>query len=802
MVSLPIDNLLGGIVGSLRKQPNLVIEAPPGAGKTTRVPPALMEAFPGKILVLEPRRLAARLAARRVASERGEPAGRTVGYQVRFDEVCGPDTRLLFLTEGVLTRRLLTDPRLDGASVVVLDEFHERHLESDLALALLLRLQRTERPDLRLVVMSATLDASAVAAHLGGCPVVRCQGQRYELRITYTPHSAAPLEDQVTAALESLLREGLAGDILVFLPGAAEIRRAARACQPLAARAGLLLLPLHGDLPPEEQDRAVAPARSRKLILSTNVAESSVTIEGVTAVIDSGLARVPVDSPWTGFPSLTVKRISRAAAIQRAGRAGRTAPGRLIRLYSEEDFARRPEKEVPEILRRELSQVVLYLLAMGLNDPSSLPWLDSPPEPSVSSARALLERLGAVGPDGALTPDGRRMVQYPLHPRLGRLILEAESRGAGWDGCRIAAALSAGERLTGPAAHGGRSDVLALLDQEWAPQTVQALEQLMREIRPRRSHPPNDEPLLISILAAFPDRVAHRRQDRKLMMAAGDMAVLADSSGVRDEFLVAVDIEERNRRNAPLVRLASGIDPAWLVDLFPDRVHERHQVEWNKSRERVEVRSALVYDGLVIEESRVGARATEEAERLLTAKALEVGWASFCNAAAVTELQARLEFSAQFAELPTFTEHAITEAFRSMCVGISSFAELRERMAGTGFLEKLLGRLTPAQRRALDKLAPERLRLPGGRCAKVHYAAGQTPWIASYLQDFLGMRETPCIGGGRVPLVVHLLAPNRRPVQTTTDLEGFWQRLYPELRRQLMRRYPKHAWPENPGLRP
>ena len=798
MLSLPIDNLLDRIVDSLRKQPNLVIEASPGAGKTTRVPPALLEVLPGKVLVLEPRRLAARLAARRVASERRESVGQTVGYQVRFEEVCGPDTRLLFLTEGVLTRRLLTDPELGSVSAVVLDEFHERHLEGDLALALLLRLQRTARPDLRLIIMSATMDASSVANHLGGCPAVRFEGQQHTLRISYTPQCAASLEDQVAAALEGLWREGLDGDILVFLPGAAEIRRAARACEPLAAKAGLLVLPLHGELPPEEQDRAVAPAGCRKLILSTNVAESSVTIEGVTAVIDSGLARAPVDSPWTGFPSLTVKRISRAAAIQRAGRAGRTAPGRVIRLYSEEDFARRPEKEVPEILRRELSQTMLCWLALGLDDPASLPWLDPPPGPAVSSARALLERLGAVNSDGRLTADGKRMARYPLHPRLGRLILEAESRGAGWDGCRLAAALSTGESLSRSAPHGGRSDVLALLDQEWAPQTARAFEQLVREIRPRRSHPPNDEPLLIAILAAFPDRVAHRLQDRKLVLAGGGMAVLADFSGVRDEFLVAVDIEERSRRNAPLVWLASGIDPAWLVDLFPDRVHERRQVEWNKAAERVEITSALVYDGLVIAESRAGASATEDAERLLAAKALEAGWASFCNATAVAELRARLEFAAQFADLPTLTENEIAEAFRSMCVGIRSFAELRERTGGAGLMQALLGRLTPNQRKALEELAPERMRLPSGRSAKVHYAAGQPPWIASYLQDFLGLRETPRVGGGRVPLVVHLLAPNRRALQTTTDLQGFWQRLYPELRRQWMRRYPKHAWPENP----
>ena len=361
-MKLPIDALLPRI---LETPGNLVIEAPPGAGKTTRVPPALLVRERSDVLVLEPRRLAARLAARRVASELGERVGETVGYQVRFEDVSGPRTRLRFLTEGVLTRRLLSDPTLDRRRHVILDEFHERHLETDLALALLRRLQGKRR-DLKLIVMSATLDAAPIAEYLGGCPILRSEGKLYELAIEYTPHSPAPLEEQVAAALERLVQSGLTGDVLVFLPGAAEIRRAARALEPLASRLGLLVLPLHGDLSPAEQDRAVSPADRPKVILSTNVAESSVTIEGVTAVIDSGLARVAADSPWTGLPSVEVRRISQASATQRAGRAGRTAPGRVIRLYSAEDFHRRPAADVPEILRRELSQMVLQLRAMGI----------------------------------------------------------------------------------------------------------------------------------------------------------------------------------------------------------------------------------------------------------------------------------------------------------------------------------------------------------------------------------------------------------------------------------------------------
>ena len=345
MLRLPIDPAIPRIQEHLRTRGSLLVQAPPGSGKTTRVPPALLDVLPGQVWVLEPRRLAARLAARRVAFERGEPLGQSIGYQVRFEEVAGPRTRLRFMTEGVLTRRLLSDPQLPHVSAVVLDEFHERHLDGDLALALLRRLQRGRRDDLRLVVMSATLDAGPLVRFLGGCPVVRAGSRIFDLDIFHAPYSGKPLEEQVAGALATLYDGSPPGDVLVFLPGAAEIRRAARACAPLAQRAGLLLLPLHGDLSAEEQDRAVTPADRPKVILSTNVAESSITIEGVRAVIDSGLARVASDSPWTGLPRLQVSRISRASAAQRAGRAGRTGPGRVVRLYSAEDFACRPERD-------------------------------------------------------------------------------------------------------------------------------------------------------------------------------------------------------------------------------------------------------------------------------------------------------------------------------------------------------------------------------------------------------------------------------------------------------------------------
>src|SRR5271156_3576029 len=400
---LPVDVLLPGITSSLLRNPNLVVEAPPGAGKTTRVPPALLGILVGEVVVLEPRRIAARISARRVAWEAGEQVGQTVGYQGRVEEAVGPRTRLRFVTGGVLTRRLLSDPGLKGVAAVVLDEFHERHLESDLALALLKRLQQT-RPELRIVVMSATLDAGPVAHYLQDCPVLRSEGRQFDLSISHLPYSPKPLETQLTEALELLIGEQPSGDVLAFLPGAAEIRRAMRESQIVARRAGLLVLPLHGDLSLAEQDRAIAPAAQRKVILATNVAESSVTVEGVSAVIDSGLARIATHSHWTGLPTLHVGRVSKASAKQRAGRAGRTGPGRVLRLYTTEDYLRRPEHDEPEIARTELSQLCLALRAMRIGQ---IDWLDAPPAEAIKQAESLLDRLGATG---AMVP---QLARYP-----------------------------------------------------------------------------------------------------------------------------------------------------------------------------------------------------------------------------------------------------------------------------------------------------------------------------------------------------------------------------------------------------
>ncbi len=800
MQLLPIDGTIPRVLASLAASPCLVLEAPPGAGKTTRVPPALLNELTGEILVLEPRRLAARMAARRVAAELGEKLGETVGYQVRFEEVAGLRTRLRFMTEGVLTRRLMSDQALDGVSAVVLDEFHERHLEGDLALALLKRLRKTRRPDLRIVVMSATLAGEQVSQYLDACPRLVSEGRLFDLDVRWTPHSAAPLEEQVSAALAKLIAEGLDGDVLVFLPGAREIRFAMRACEGIASRAGLAVFALHGDLSAEEQDRAVEPSSKRKLILSTNVAESSITIEGVTAVIDSGLARVASDSPWTGLASLQVARVSQASCRQRAGRAARTRPGRAVRLYAEQDYLRRPAQDAPDIVRRELSETLLELRAMGLSGFQDLEWMDAPPEHSAAAATELLSRLGALDARGGLSTTGRDLARYPLHPRLARLVVEARRRGAGDGGCRLAAVLSAGERLPVQNQHHGESDLLLLAESEWQPSTKRIYQQIRRSARVGVDRNDDDDALLISVLAAFPDRVARRRQGDELLLAAGGSAVLGRESVVRShEFLVAVDVEERRERGLPLVRLASAVRPEWLLDLYPERIEERETLEWNRTAERVEASSALCYERLTIQESRNMRPDAGAAGKLLAAKAVEAGAARFTDAEELASWLERVAFAARNSDLPALGEEDVRDALRTLSAGLRSFAELEDAAGRGGLVRALETRLGKDGARRLEEIAPSRVRLSGGRQVKVHYTASAPPWIESRLQDFFGVRETPRVARGKVPLVVHLLAPNHRPVQTTTDLAGFWERLYPQVRRELMRRYPKHAWPEKPG---
>jgi ATP-dependent helicase HrpB len=896
---LPIDEVLADLVAALRRSASAVLIAPPGAGKTTRVPPALLDAgLAGErdVVVLEPRRLAARMAAQRVADERGERVGETVGFEVRFDRAVGPRTRVRFVTEGVLTRQLVADPGLRRVGAVVIDEFHERHLQGDLALALLRRLQRESRPELRIVVMSATMKPGPVSEFLGECPVIESAGRQYPVAIEHAAAGAAggqdrPLEKRVAGAIRQALRpapDGDGGDVLVFLPGAAEIRAVMAACTgdgPADPSQRADFLPLHGELPAAEQDRAVRRGPRRKVVLATNVAESSITIDGVTWVIDSGLARVARHSPWSGIATLRVEPVSQASAAQRAGRAGRTAPGRCLRLYTRHDHDGRPAHDVPEVARADLAEVALWLHALGVRDLHGFGWFEAPPGAALAAASELLGRLGAIEPGGAITALGRRMLRMPVHPRQARMLIEAEARGAAQEGCTLAALV--GERelrverrataagLSGGAGRAGRpaqarisaaSDLIEDLELfedvrrgGLRPERIRAagldvaavmavdrarnqLERIARDSADRgerdehgtrehgtREHGARgpaparavsaeelDRALLVATLAGYPDRVAWRRRPSgdEVVFAGGGSARLAPSSVVIEApFLVAVDAREQERGRGAVVHRASAVDPAWLLDLFLDRVKETVELAWNAERERVERITRLAYDGLVLDEQRDAARAgarapagasqgdeADEVAEMLSAAAQAAGIDRFCDRAELDAWRGRVAFAAQAqraagnAELPVPGEAEVAAALRALCAGCASFDELRRRL----LLEALRGQLSQEQRALVERMAPPFVSLPARRRVPVHYQPDRPPWIESRLQDFFGMTQGPSVAGGRVPLTLHLLAPNQRAVQVTSDLAGFWTRHYPALRKQLMRRYPRHAWPEDP----
>jgi ATP-dependent helicase HrpB len=841
---LPIDDVMPELLAAVRTSRCAVLVAPPGAGKTTRVPSALLDsnlAGGGDIVVLQPRRLAARLAAERVAFERGVNIGDEVGYEIRLERKVSSATKIRFVTEGILTRRMLTDPTLRGTTCVVIDEFHERHLDGDVALAMLSRLRAT-RPELTLLVMSATLDAEPVAAFLNA-PIVRSLGRTFPLTIEHAdPHDdlTLPIGKQVSGAVRKLIRNKLDGDVLVFLPGAGEIRFCTDDLADVASQHDLLVVPLHGELTAEEQDRAIGPAKQRKVILATNVAETSVTIDGVVAVIDAGRARVARHSPWSGLPMLQIEPISKASAAQRAGRAGRTRAGHVIRLYTQHDHDGRRSFDAAEIARADLAATAIELRAAGLSSLTELQWFEAPPLAAVSAAELLLLRLGAVSTDGELTNLGRSMMRFATHPRLARLICEAESRGAGREACLIAACASARElrlerrtfrsgrsnaQLTSPSdliddldamldarASGMRSEKIrsAGLDVPTAHTVHRVAQQYERNLDrvPRQRSLSNeqlDQALQISILAAYPDRVGKRRAPRSadFAFAGGGGAALAPTSNVIDaQYIVAVDSAETGQRGGvskAQIRRASAIEPAWLIDLFLDRIVEKDELLWNSERHRVERVMQMMYDGLVIDESRdvESARsAGKRAAEILATQAIAAGIDHFVDVAALTQWRARLATVARATGDSSLaaTDESLAQILASACEGLISFEDLR-RTDLLSLLDNSLG----DKRSMIARMAPTHFELPRRRRVAINYVLDQSPWIASRMQDFFGMARAPSICDGRVPVVLHLLAPNQRPVQVTQDLPGFWIKHYPALRNQLMRRYPRHQWPENPS---
>ena len=832
-IALPIDARISEITSRLSER-NLVIVAEPGAGKTTRVPRALLEAGwgeRGEIIVLEPRRIAARMAARRVAEEIGEELGKRVGTTVRFEDISSRATRLRFVTEGILTRRLVADPELTGVSVVVIDELHERSLHADIALSMTRMLQLTSRPDLRLVAMSATMDAERVADYLEA-EIVRVEGRPFDVTIEYAEtHDDRPLERRVAAAVRRLLREEAEGHVLAFLPGASEIRRAIDALAESARSFDVDVLALHGDLPPAEQDRAVRPSTRRKVILATNVAETSLTIDGVAAVVDSGLARVARHSPWSGLPSLDMVPICQASATQRAGRAGRTRQGRALRLYTKHDYDTRPRSEVPEIQRAELSETLLALRTRGITDVFSFGLFEAPPRAAIEAAERLLTLLGAIDETGHITATGRDLLNFPLHPRLSKLVLESARQGFAERGALLAAMLgerdlrlSARTRLSSEhreTHESGRSDAIHRLELLEAAiaygvskenfraheldvaagfATVRAREQILRALRRGgpRSHAEDgldeEEALERALLSAFPDRVAKRRRPREpeILLAGGGAAKLTETSVVREpELMIVIDAEER--RGSIEVRAASSIEAEWLLEMFPDAIEDHREIRVDPSRGRLEKVSALRYLGFTIDESRSDAVGEPGAAEALAKAALAAGIERWVDADELTQIKRRLDAARRTdPKLPHLDDTLIHAVLIEACKDRRSLGELSDAF----LLERIKTELGQSTMIALERSAPPFWTLPGRRRMKIHYEPDRPPWIESRLQDFFGLASGPQVGGE--PVVLHLLAPNQRAVQVTTDLSGFWERHYPQIRKELMRRYPRHSWPEEP----
>ncbi len=803
---LPIDPHLEEVIAALRRRPNLLLQAAPGTGKTTRVPPALLRSLlptNREVWVLEPRRLAAKLAAQRVASELGESVGKTVGYQFRFEKVGGPSTRLRFVTEGILLRHLLSDPMLNSVGAVVLDEFHERHLHGDIALAYLRRLQKTRRPDLHLVVMSATLRTQELEAFLDRPTVLEVGAPLFPLKIQYQSAEETPLDRAVARAVKHTVSsaDDTGGDFLVFLPGMADIRRAESTLSPLARERGWAVHALHGELSKEEQETAITPGKTRKIVLATNVAESSLTIEGVSIVIDSGLHRSASYSSWSGMPSLRTRPISKASAIQRAGRAARLGPGLCVRLYAQGDFEHRPAQETPEIQRADLAQTLLELKALGVEDEGTFEWLEKPSETSFKSARRLLYLLGALQAESSgspLTPLGRELSRWPLHPRLGRLLVAGNAHGCTDDAIALAALLSEGELDS--------LDAIESVRRQPIPE--RARKQLQGWVEPRNSAGDRREALARCALAAYPDRVGKLRTGnrKELVLSSGGSVQTDDIAALsKSGYFVVLDAREIQVRGQAraVVRATSvaAIDPDWLLAQAPLGVTESDVLTWDSQRRRLSRASRLVYDQLVLEETEAALEPTPATVDALLRHALGIPAEKASSLGVHEWIEALLKVASRetlegiFAREELIRTHAPGDRYPSI------LARIREALTGLVSQRELealdweSALLPPA---IFGRLFPNEIQLPGGRKVRVQYALGRAPWIESRLQDFFGLKQTPTLLDGKIPLTLHLLAPNHRAVQVTTDLASFWQNTYPTVRRELSRNYPRHAWPEDP----
>jgi ATP-dependent helicase HrpB len=817
---LPIEDVLDEIRTALSGAGAAVIHAPPGAGKTTVVPPALLgEPWLGgqRIVMLEPRRLAARAAAGRIAALRNEPVGQTAGYRTRLDTRVSSRTRIEVVTEGVLTRMMQSDPTLDGYGLVIFDEFHERSLQADTGLALTLHTRRLVRPDLRILVMSATLDGTAVARLLGDAPVVGSPGRLFDVDTRYRPPSSTSRHLTIDAAfvagaIHASLRDDR-GDVLVFLPGAPEIARVRDA---VSSTAHVDVIPLHGSLSVEDQDRAIAPALPgrRKVVLATSIAETSLTIEGIHIVIDSGLARRSRFSPRTGMARLETLRVSRAAADQRRGRAGRTAPGICYRLWSPDENANLQAFATPEILEGDLAPLALELAAAGITDPAELAWLDAPPPAAFSQARELLRQLGALDAQHRLTPAGRSMSASGTHPRLAHMLIRGRAQGAGTLADELAALLGERDPLRSTSQAVGvdiRTRLEALrnprefadADRSVLRRVAQQLRRDTRDVPGVRQSSNNDQSSIDDVGRllglAFPDRVAQRRPgpQPRYVLRNGTGAVLPEGDPLSQEpYLVIAESDGRN----PEARIWLAA-PLTLDDIeqdFGDQIDVTDVAEWDEER---------------------GVQAFRE--RRLGALVLARTSVSDPDPAAVTDAVAHAIRRRGLGILPwTEGAHRLVERLRFLRTHDESWPDVSEAVLATSLLEKLhqalhqvrssrdlrkldvgaalTGLLDWNQRRRLDELAPTHFEAPTGSRVPIDYSDPTAPAVSIRLQELFGTAETPTILSGRVALTLHLLSPAQRPMQVTRDLPGFWRSSYFDVRKDLRARYPKHSWPDDP----
>lgn len=767
----PVEAKIPEIASALKRNSAVVLTAPPGSGKTTCVPPALLDEpwLEGKkIVMLEPRRLAARNCATYIAKKRGEAVGETVGYQVRLERKISAATRLEVVTEGLLTQRILADPELSDVGLIIFDEFHERSLQCDLAFALALEVKNAFRPDLRLVVMSATLDAEAVEAHLsavvGETELIEAEGRMFPVETKYLG------EVQLSAAIQRALDE-TPGDVLCFLPGEGEIRR---------AQEGKNYLPLYGSLPKEEQDRVFRPSPDRKVILATSIAETSLTLEGITAVVDTGLMRVPRFSPATGMSGLVTLPLSLDRAEQRRGRAGRVREGVCYRLWTESSDASRPKKMTPEILDADLASLVLTSAAWGAVRREDLPWMTPPPASAWDQAVGLLKLLGALDEQGKLTAKGERMAKLPMHPRLANMIL------AGGDPI-YAAIIEEGSRSR-------ETDI------RYVPITLRIRELAKRFTRIHPTPTPSPSTSSVSLLAlAYPDRIAKNRGNGSFRMVSGRGAFLDPSDPLAKEpYLVCLELDDR--QGDAKVFLAAPIAEAEIENMFGDKFVEEPYCAWDRVNERVKSVVRVKLGEMVVREKGKVKGEGEEAARIAEALSDGIRIKGVENLPCWTkeslQLRARIEFlNKVLGAWADVSDAAILRVLPAFLSGMSKWKDL-EKLDLFSVLDALLA-ASSHDRRELDRLAPAKMEVPTGSKMTIHYE-GDEPTVEVRLQECFGLMETPKVAGGRVPIVMTLLSPAQRPIQITKDLAGFWRGAYALVRKDMRGRYPKHYWPEDP----